>query len=341
MAPKWHYSALAVIILLSALVVLRSEDGASAPNSVQLVCDIESVTTVLTNNNITIPVYLTNITDSVQGFELWVNIAEPNFIKFVVQSAYWDTFTTCVGYNQAHECTLSYKDSNWIQIPKVDRVGTRSQNWEVFTARILDTAASVIKVIGIADNGAPPITKPIAPGSGTLLKLFAQTNGTLGDSLCDTVVVKTRINKSESRFSNQLGKIIGCNYELVIDTFYFNCLTYVGDSCVEWGSIVYDSIWHCVIDTTRRVLLDGEIGFDCNACTTCGDANGDGFISITDAVALIGYVFNGVPIPGDCNYPFGLGDANGDGFVSITDAVTLIGYVFSGSPIPHCQGQLQ
>jgi hypothetical protein len=75
-----------------------------------------------------------------------------------------------------------------------------------------------------------------------------------------------------------------------------------------------------------------------SGCNTCGDANSDGFISITDAVALIGYVFNGVPVPADCGYAQGKGDFNGDGFISITDAVACIGYVFNGTPCPKCMG---
>ncbi|TFH65801.1 MAG: hypothetical protein E4G91_01130 [Candidatus Zixiibacteriota bacterium] len=79
----------------------------------------------------------------------------------------------------------------------------------------------------------------------------------------------------------------------------------------------------------------------CDICTSCGDTNGDGVIDISDAVALIGYIFF-FPfpiIPGDCNYPMGMGDANGDGGVDISDAVYLIAYIFSGGGAPHCQGK--
>jgi hypothetical protein len=62
----------------------------------------------------------------------------------------------------------------------------------------------------------------------------------------------------------------------------------------------------------------------------CGDANGDGFISITDAVALIGYIFVGVPEPN----PIESGDSDCTTFISISDAVLLISYVFNGTPEP-------
>ncbi len=62
----------------------------------------------------------------------------------------------------------------------------------------------------------------------------------------------------------------------------------------------------------------------------CGDADGSGFVNITDAVYLIQYIFNGGPEPD----PYEAGDANCDGTVNITDAVYLITYIFGGCPEP-------
>jgi hypothetical protein len=75
-------------------------------------------------------------------------------------------------------------------------------------------------------------------------------------------------------------------------------------------------------------------------CADCGDADGNGFINISDAVALVSFVFNGAPVPGDCGnppYQYGRGDADGNGFISISDAVLLLSYIFSGIPVPHCK----
>ncbi|MCX6832480.1 MAG: dockerin type I repeat-containing protein [candidate division Zixibacteria bacterium] len=73
-------------------------------------------------------------------------------------------------------------------------------------------------------------------------------------------------------------------------------------------------------------------------CTSCGDANSDEEIDISDAVFIIAYVFSGGQGPADCNYANGQGDANGDGGVDIADAYYLIAYIYSGGPAPHCQG---
>ncbi len=61
-----------------------------------------------------------------------------------------------------------------------------------------------------------------------------------------------------------------------------------------------------------------------------GDANGDGFVSISDAVYLITYIFGGGPAP----EPLGAGDADCSGLITISDAVYLINYIFAGGPPP-------
>jgi len=69
---------------------------------------------------------------------------------------------------------------------------------------------------------------------------------------------------------------------------------------------------------------------------TCGNANSDGSIDISDVVFLIAYIFSGGAAPGFCNYAKGMGDANGDLSADISDCVFLIAYVFSGGAAPHC-----
>lgn len=61
-----------------------------------------------------------------------------------------------------------------------------------------------------------------------------------------------------------------------------------------------------------------------------GDCDGNGFITISDAVYLINYIFAGGPAPN----PAVLGDVNCDFQVTISDAVYLINYIFAGGPPP-------
>lgn len=63
---------------------------------------------------------------------------------------------------------------------------------------------------------------------------------------------------------------------------------------------------------------------------TCGDADGNGIVNISDAVFLIAYIFGGGPAP----YPELSGDADCNQIVNISDAVFLIAYIFGGGPAP-------
>ena len=65
----------------------------------------------------------------------------------------------------------------------------------------------------------------------------------------------------------------------------------------------------------------------------CGDADNNESVSISDAVALISYIFGGGAPPN----PLQAGDCNCDSVVSISDAVSLINYIFAGGPAP-CSG---
>ena len=62
----------------------------------------------------------------------------------------------------------------------------------------------------------------------------------------------------------------------------------------------------------------------------CGDADGSGMVTISDAVQLINYIFAGGSAPN----PLNAGDADCSGMVTISDAVYLISYIFSGGAAP-------
>ena len=62
-----------------------------------------------------------------------------------------------------------------------------------------------------------------------------------------------------------------------------------------------------------------------------GDVDGDGIISISDAVFLINYIFAGGEAPPNAQ----AADADCNGILTISDAVFLVNYIFSGGPGPH------
>jgi PKD repeat protein len=60
-----------------------------------------------------------------------------------------------------------------------------------------------------------------------------------------------------------------------------------------------------------------------------GDVNVDGFITSTDIIGMVGYVFKSAPL----SYP-DLGDVNGDSVVNSADVIYMVNYVFRGGPPP-------
>src|SRR4030095_16305119 len=60
-----------------------------------------------------------------------------------------------------------------------------------------------------------------------------------------------------------------------------------------------------------------------------GDANLDGKVDLTDPIAMLGYLFQGVPADLGCKEA---GDMNDDGKLHITGPLAGLGYLFLGSP---------
>jgi len=324
MAPKWRFISLALIFILPLGVTFVSKDAATEPNSVEVVCEIDTIRTQLQdhqiNNHIVVPVNLFNVSDSIVGFTLWVRSAWPELVRFGVASQQGDVIYA-----------------------KVDTVGTRCRGFKFLDARIQDALHGQVKISAICDSDSPRVVKPIPPGSGVLLKLIMET--TEADSICANMPVLTvalQIDRTITSFSTPAGLTIGCNYVLEVDTTYGCCKTWNSNYtvCQEWWPpehmCIQDRLRCVSIDTTKRVLIDGANKFTCAPPCTCGDANGDRSVDISDVVFLIAHIFSGGAAPGTCVYAKGLGDANGDRSVDISDAVYLIARIFSGGAAPHC-----
>ena len=65
-----------------------------------------------------------------------------------------------------------------------------------------------------------------------------------------------------------------------------------------------------------------------------GDADGDGHVTLTDAVVVLDTLFRGKgPLP--CA---DAADADDDGIVNLTDGVRILLYLFQGGPAPPAPG---
>lgn len=124
----------------------------------------------------------------------------------------------------------------------------------------------------------------------------------------------------------------GVAYEFVIDvrpgdSIHVNSVApwqfQIGDLFNYWKPLGTE------LDTFFIVPTSYEIG--------AGDADASGFVTISDAVSLIQYIFAGGCAPFDLN----AADPNADCSNTISDVVYLINYIFAGGPPPQvgCVGQ--
>lgn len=112
----------------------------------------------------------------------------------------------------------------------------------------------------------------------------------------------------------------------------------VGDSCDNCpavanadqvdsdGDSVGDACDNCpeVANPDQADSNENGVGDVCDYI--CGDADGNGQVSITDAVYVINFIFGGGPAPD----PLVAADADCSGQVAISDAVYIINFIFGG-----------
>lgn len=271
------------LFFLAAVTFLSSAGDRveSAPNSLELVMKVDSVKCRITDTLIVIPIDVTNLLDSVAGFEIWLNLSEPGLLKFETDSIHAGPFGP-------------------VYFAKIDTTGTRAHNWN-FDSRLLDGAeAALIHIVGYADmlnHG------PLAPGSGRLLSLLCEPEVPLGDSLCDSTVVGLMISHYETRFSDPRGDLIGftCIDSLECEPDETRLL-YV-DGQIGFGCYLCGDVNNNGVVTISDVVFIIRYIFGGGPApnpASIGDVNCNGFVSISDVVYLIAYIFSGGPAPCGC-----------------------------------------
>lgn len=126
------------------------------------------------------------------------------------------------------------------------------------------------------------------------------------------------------------GVEVGSNPQSGIVPNVSNEPLYIGS---EQGSYQF---FNGLIDEVKiynRALAASEIEAEFETGLKRGDANGDGNISVGDAVYIVSYIFRGGPAPKPV---LAAGDANCDGKVTVGDAVYIVSYIFRGGPAPAC-----
>ena len=139
----------------------------------------------------------------------------------------------------------------------------------------------------------------------------------------------------------------GCYSLTTLDVSGFNTanvtdMTGMFNSCNDLTTIYCDDTWSCDISEdmfSGCVKLKGAIAYDpektnasyANPVTGYftaflkGDANGDGSVTITDAVAIVNKILGNA----SDNFNKAAADVNGDGDITITDAVGVVNIILN------------
>ncbi|HWO56650.1 MAG TPA: hypothetical protein VNN55_03690 [bacterium] len=256
--------------------------------------------------SVPVSLYLQNLSDSIQGFTVSITLSNPDLMAFVSQTVI-DTCYPCLD----SACTQLDTVQCTIEVVPSTTQNTLIQNWDHAQARTF--GGTNILVSGIADVDFDQSPLPILPfTNGVLIKVIAQVNCNIPDTLSDRVVLLD-INPPQTFLTNPKGRTIPSYTILDADT------TISGP----------DTTVHLWLYRTALKYQNGSITVP---FTLKGDLNKDGVYNVQDVVGLVNVAFRGAQEP--C--PPGIADLNCDGVVSIVDVVLLVNHVFRGGPQPFC-----
>ena len=275
MARIWRFVALAALLVLPVAIVFSGGIAESSPSALEITCQIDSVTTGVSAGEVTIPVRVENFTDSIAGVQLWVNIANPELLKFEV-----------------------IYSSDTLVIPKIDTAGTLLSGFESVTARIRDgepNLGDTLCVDSLDYNVQILLNKSETKFSNPDNELIGYT--------CDSLIVDTTFNNCAEFIADSCVNwfdttIVPHNYCRFDDTKILYTDGVVAWSCGMCGDADGNGAWS-IGDAVYIINFIFASGPPPNPISN-GDADGNGAISIGDAVFLINFIFAGGPPPGSC-----------------------------------------
>ncbi|MEA3297399.1 MAG: hypothetical protein U9R56_05995, partial [candidate division Zixibacteria bacterium] len=299
-------------IILSTLILVLSTALIKVQGTPILEVRVIDTVTESGQQDITIPVYVKNYSDTIAGFSLWLQLYGPDIMTFDIRI---DTTNTLL--------------SDW-QILLTNHIGGNNHN---------------LRIVGMANDFAtPPFIQGTLPQTGSIpfLKIVADVNDILDTTTSRTTDIV--INKSIEyfNFSDPYGQLIGTIRDSILDTAYFVCLEWQDDTtCLEWEQVEgppdpYDMkqiYWDyfSYLDSANVFIYDGSLTV--TGGYLCGDINSDGFgPNISDLIYLATYMFNEGPVP----EVLMSADCNGIGQIDITDVIYLLNYMFYSGDEPIC-----
>ncbi len=337
-------SGVVFALVLLAAVLLPSSSRANLPD---IVVDVDD-TSVYPGDNVALLIYLSNYSDTVAGFDLWLQLDRPDIALFqtdtasIIDTTYWKCLEysgpVCVDSQMTFpwdSWDFIHVDTNIAFVGCHDTSGTLLSGWEYVQSRNLSGFGYDLNIVGLANMVAPPLTPGIAPQEdGVLIKVLLDVFD-IPDSMTDRTV---NIFVSSTCFATPDGQCIGYVVDTVVDTTCFVCAAWYDTVCLHWEISAFppcDSIYVStdtmyVLDTTRVILNPGSITVLPRA--VCGDLDGDGEVNVADLTYFVEWLFYGGPPPARVDRA----DIDGSGSPNVADLTYLVDYLFFGGPPPSC-----
>jgi len=273
----------------------------------KLKVSVPSFQSVAGQQNVAIPIFMSNYLDTVAAYELTFVTDQPDLIRF---------------------------NSDY-----VDTSGTLTSGWQYVS---VDTAYETgLEIRAMANMVYDPIVHGIGyPQTGQipLVKILVDV-GSMPDSISSYFAnIEIMANVYDFCFSDEEGQTIGLEHEFYYDTLWYNCNEWLDDTvCNDWEEVtgppadtmVIDSL-HPYLDTTQVGINNGSIQVVKNCMGSAGDADCSGSLNLLDAVSVISYLYkNGAS-------PVCRADCNCDCVINILDISCLISYLYGVGSECNC-----
>lgn len=305
--------SLGALLLAASVICIVSQahTQTQAANGIELIVTVKDTIAISGQQEVRIPVRLSNFFDTIAGFEMWVTTDRPDLIS------------------------LSRS---------LDTTGCLTAGWDFIGTEFKGPDSDTVRIIAFANYPYPDPNDPgILPqyGSKPLLNFKVDIRD-FHDSL-DVQMASIRLpidDASHFMFSTVDARAIGLETDSVSDTTKFHCDYWEGDTCLVWnqfGGPPWDSIevvWstQTVLDTSVVKVVDGSLEVH---PAQCGNLSGsDDVINLQDITALISYVYLGGAAPS--NLWSANVDGSADGKLNLLDVTYLVASVYLGGPPPAC-----
>ncbi len=346
------------VIMVVAFTIAIPTVSAQLP---QIVVEVGDTTGAANEVNTVISVFLTNYTDSVAGFNIWLQLDRPDIMVFqtdsqtVIDTAYWD----CLATDSTGSCLDSVEtnplgawdfiiiDTNDVSVGSWDSTGTLISGWESVDARSLSGFGYDLNIAAIANMPDGGIVPGIPPQQSNtpLIKLLADVLDVPDTAVDRTVNILVQTDFIDHfNFARPDGSTIGLSYNQVIDTNYYVCTLWAGNVCLNWQRVstppadslafVADSVAY--VDPDSVIIIDGSLTVSQGFCGDI-DGNGDPEPNVSDLTFMVNYLFKGGPTP----TPLWTAnvDCSTDPEPNVSDLTYMVNYLFKGGPAP-CAGPL-